>query len=105
VDDRGRLLSGCRVIKLYPGFESLPPRLTIERALATEPPRILPARHDRGKMRTVAYMRPYLNWIEDRSTEPIVGRSNRPGRTVGTTIPVVPFYSGPSSKPRYTHAT
>jgi len=24
---------------------------------------------------------------------------------VGTTIPVVPFYSGPSSKPRYTHAT
>ena len=24
--DRGRLLSGCRVFKLYPGFESLPPR-------------------------------------------------------------------------------
>ena len=27
VADRSRLLSGCRALKLYPGFESLSPRL------------------------------------------------------------------------------
>ncbi len=39
VDDRGRLLSGCRAFNPYPGFESLPPRLVydVARFASTNP--------------------------------------------------------------------